>query len=280
MSLVDYLKNNLGMAYEKASKLAMSIYRYKKLRENSYTFSDKEINLYLNMDGVITDIHTLQLDCLRENINLVYPDKPDSTKKLHSIEKYKVLSLLIEDISKGTTLSNFSQSAIDYYINNIDNPDKNRKKTNIESIMERFNSILVRNKYYLKAKILRSFNPLAKQLNDLKIKYPNLKIYIVSYLHFLNSNLELSQKIEWLESNKSKLNLVFDGNTFFSKKNLKSLVSNSESILIDYDINDCLSFEENGGYSILYNENIKSTMDKLNTIIEHNILKKTITNKV
>jgi 5'(3')-deoxyribonucleotidase len=126
--------------------------------------------------------------------------------------------------------------------------------------MNKFYDIFIDMEYIKNLKLLPSFKNLAKELLLLQDKH-NVFFYITSTTR---SNKEIVQRSRWLNS----IVLPIDYGTYFSnyKKNKSNI--NSSCILIDSDINNCLLFEEQGSYSILYNNNPQDCIDKLEAIIK------------
>lgn len=251
MTLSKYLVNKLSLFKEEADTVVKYIRKYysslKRLRE----FSNKNIIIYLSMDGVIADINTAESDCLRENIDRIY-----FKKDIQSIKRYQMVSALLKDIRNGTNHSPFPQVSIDKYINNEDSNTIN----SVEKIMNKFYDLFIEKEYIKNLKILPSFKNLAKELLLLQNKY-SIFFYITNSTR---STTEIIQRSKWVSNNV----IPIEYGTYFSnfKKNTSNI--NSSCILIDSDINNCLLFEEEGSYSILYNNDPQDCINKLEAIIK------------
>lgn len=251
MTLSKYLISKLSLFKEEADILVKHVRKYysslKRLRE----FSNKNITIYLSMDGVVADIDTAESDCLRENIDRIYPKKD-----IQSIKKYQIVLALIKDIRNGTTYSPFSEVSINNYLEN----KSFSNMSSVEKIMNKFYDIFIDKDYIKNLKILPSFKYLANELLLLQNKY-NIFFHITNSTR---STKEIIQRSNWLSSNV----LPIEYGTYFSNfKNNKSNI-NSSCILIDSDINNCLLFEEQGSYSTLYNNDPQDCIKKLEAIIK------------
>ena len=265
MKLSEFLIRKLSILKEEADLLVKHIRKFYSLKKFREFDTDKNsISIYLSMDNVIADTITAESDCLRKNVDFIYPKKD-----LASLKKYRMVLELLSDVRTGDHNSVFSQSSIDEYVENKKNNIKSENKSSVEKIMDNFYKFFIRDGYITNLKVLNSFRTLNKGLMELSKTYPNIKIGVINYLHSNQSVTEIRQRIDWLDSN-----------TNYSKnirliKDSESLFADPYSILIDSDINDCLLFEDKGGHTILYeSDKPEECIEQLKTIIEEHFKKK------
>jgi hypothetical protein len=259
MKLSEFLIRKLSILKEEADLLVKHIRKFYNLKKFREFYGDKDsISIYLSMDNVISDTITAESDCLRKNIDSIYPKIG-----LAPLQKYRMVVDLLSDIRTGDHKSVFSQSSINEYVENKKNNIKSENKSSVEKIMDNFYKFFIRDGYINNLKVLDSFKTLNKGLIELSKIYPNIKIGVINYLHSNQSVIEIRQRIDWLNSNTN-----YSENIRFIKDS-KSLSADPYSILIDSDITDCLLFEDKGGHTILYDsDKPEECIKQLKTIIE------------
>jgi len=212
--------------------------------------SNKEVIVYLDMDGVLADFHEMKVKIINE---------------LHRDDFLKIVEKSnLNEKEKQTFLDELSLSGRDSSL--LDNKGNYKvSKTKIKSAELLFWKIINKINFFENLDPLNN-NELIKKIFKLKSKY-HFKLGILgstgsqeSYDNFKK------QKIEWLKKQNIYNLLDEDYIYFVPGKKFKSQYANPKTILIDDTPMNCKNFREKHGNSILF-LNIDDTINKLKNIL-------------
>ena len=202
------------------------------------------IIIYVDMDGVLADLHGGQEDFINNNYKEIYKEVT-TLKVLNDKEKIEILKNIF---TKKNDLVSDSE------------------KNDIKSVYWRK---FIEEKQFEKLQVLQQqVKILSDSLKSIKTKYPEVRIEILgSTGNPVNHYLVSEQKKKWLKSNHDKIDITFDKYNFVAGRKLKQNYAAKNTILIDDTISNCEEFKNAGGKSFHVHKNMNELTDKIENYI-------------
>ena len=200
------------------------------------------IVVYIDMDGVLADLHGGQEDFIKKNIEDIFKDADEA---LHSLSKKEKNEILKNIFSKKSDLIS------------------SNKKEKVKNV---YWTKFIEQKYFEKLDVLTQVKTLSDSLKLLKGKYPETRVEILGSTGNQENHHKVSeQKKIWLKSNKNEIDIFFDRYNFVSGRKLKQNYATTNSILIDDTLSNCEEFRNAGGMAFHVDNNMNELTNKLET---------------